>query len=101
MNFKTYLKESGGGAALSDQLASKLARANVPKEVITALRAAMAHSDVDPYAQTYAQAMTKSYEGYGVDGVKHQVMYLLLNLAKWKGDEARDSKKILRKWSSS
>lgn len=101
MRFKEYLEEakSGAGAAMSDELSVGLAKANVPKEVIDALRAAMLGAAANPYALTYAHAMTKSFNGYGVDGVKHQVMYMLGNLAAWKGDEAREAKKVLKKWT--
>lgn len=91
--------KKGAGAMMSNELSVGLAKANVPKEVIDALRKAIEEAAVDPYALSYAHGMTKSFNQYGVDGVKMQVMYLLNNLSKWKGEDARNAKKILNKWT--
>lgn len=46
-----------------------------------------------PYAQTYAKA------GIGMKGrvLKVQIVYVLCNLGGWKGEEARETKKKLKK----
>jgi len=88
----------GAGAVMSDELAVGLARANVPKEVIDAIRASMLGAAVDPYALSYAHRVTTAYDIYGVEGVKMQVAYILINAAKWKGEEARNAKKLLKRW---
>jgi len=98
MKVNELIESKGPGANLSDELYVALAKANVEKEVIDALRAAMTSASTNTYAMTYAHAMTMSYDRYGIDGVKTQVMYMLNNMASWKGEEARNAKKILKKW---
>lgn len=93
-------KQTGAGAMMSEELEVGLAKVKVPKEVIDALKLAMLHSDCDGYAQSYAHGMTTSFHQFGIPGVKFQVMYLLLNMGKWRGEDARNAKKLLRKWSS-
>jgi hypothetical protein len=98
--FINSLKESGGGALPSRELLAFLQANGVSEEVRQAITAAMKNSDVDPYAQSYAHSMTDSYEEYQLNGIKTQVLYMLGNMSKWKGDEARDAKKLLKKWAS-
>lgn len=98
MKVNELLEGKGPGANLSDELYVALAKAGVEKGVIDALRAAMAAASTNTFAMTYAHAMTMSFDRYGIDGVKTQVMYMLNNMASWKGEEARESKKILKKW---
>lgn len=94
--------ESGGGAMPSRELLAYLKGVGVSDDVVQALTKAMNHSDVDPYAQSYAHAMTQALDEYGEsDGlrsIKVQVMYMLNNMGQWKGEEAREAKKILKKW---
>lgn len=70
----------------------------VPSHIVAALKAAMQHSDCDRFAHSYSDAMTRSYVEHGLRGVKVQAMYLMNNMGKWNGEEARESKKILKKW---
>jgi hypothetical protein len=98
-------KNKGPGPMMSDELAVQLAKAKVPKEVIDALRIAMLNASVNTYALTYAHAMTKSFQSrgedgelFGIRGVQSQVMYMLNNMQAWKGEEARECKKILNRW---
>lgn len=51
-------------------------------------------------AQAYARGMTQSYMEFGIDGLKTQTQYLLINLSGWRGDEAREAKKTLKYWST-
>ena len=87
----------------SRQLLAYLKGNGVSDEIVRALTLAMNHSDVDPYAQSYAHAMTQALdefgETHGLQSIKTQVLYMLGNMAKWKGEEARESKKILKKWA--
>lgn len=82
-------------------LSAKLKKANVPDDVIDSLEKAVPGSiaSKDVSAITYARAMEKAFDQYGVDGLKSQVMYMLINLGKWQGEEARSCKKILKKWA--
>lgn len=94
------MAKSGAGAHVSIELEVALSK-ETSKEVIDALKIVMLHSDSNPYAQTYAHGMTRSLDEFGVHGVKVQTLYLLNNLQQWKGEDARNSKKILNKWSNS
>ena len=98
MKVNELIEGKGPGANLSDELYVALAKANVEKDVIDALRRAMAAASTNTYAMSYAHAMTKSFDQFGIDGVKFQVMYMLNNMGSWKGEEARNAKKILKKW---
>lgn len=84
-------------------LRAKLKAEGVAPDILTKLEEAVkvGLSVKDASAQAYAGAMELSFDQYGIEGVKHQVMYLLLYLGKWSGDEARACKKVLKKWSSS
>ena len=48
------------------------------------------------YAIAYCQAAQKSLDGYGEDGLKTQIIYVLNNLASWKGEKARAIKAELK-----
>jgi len=50
----------------------------------------------DPYAQTYARAAMTAAVQYGTEGLKMQVRYILGNVSQWKGEIARESKKVMR-----
>jgi hypothetical protein len=84
---------------MSEQLQAALTQAGLSFEVLHALRLAMHHAQDDPNAFAYAHGMTRAFLAYGVDGVKHQVLYLLINLDRWRGPTARATKAILRKWT--
>lgn len=59
--------------------------------VITALKEAKS-----PYAQTYLRALPLSYNEYGDDGVRVQLLYVLSNLQTYRGENAREIKKIFK-----
>lgn len=84
------------GIQMTAWLVAGLKDSGFTTEQIQALGAAMANSGVDPFAQSYAHGMVRAYSEFGPDGVKMQILYLLMNLSKWKGEEARESKKVLR-----
>lgn len=71
------------------------------KAIVTALNECK-----NPYAQTYLKALPLSAsegEALGVtaeEGVRTQLLYVISNMAGWRGDTARETKKILKKYSS-
>jgi hypothetical protein len=84
------------GVLLTQPLAQNLLRDGFTADQIKALTAAMVSSKVDIYAQSYALGMERAYSEYGVEGVKTNIIYLMLNLKRWNGEEARWAKKVLR-----
>jgi hypothetical protein len=67
-------------------------------ELRTAIETALRECK-DPYAQTYLQALPRSYEEYGEYGVGVQLLYCLNNMSTWRGETARETKKIFKKWA--
>jgi len=53
------------------------------------------------YALSYLNALDQAYVQYGIEGVKTQILYILNNLSWWRGPEAREAKKILKKFATS
>jgi len=49
----------------------------------------------DPYARSYLSAIPDSIEKYGSDGFRTQLLYVLNNMKTWRGDRAREVKKVL------
>ena len=85
------------------ELRAMLQANGVPNPVIDALLKAIAGANTtsDVSARIYANHMLLAYREYGIEGVVSQTMYLLLNLKRWQGEEAREAKKILNKWIKS
>jgi hypothetical protein len=52
----------------------------------------------DPYAQAYLDALDRSIEEGGVRGLRSQLLYVACNLNYWRGENARETKKIFKKW---
>ena len=50
----------------------------------------------DIYAQLYLGAITEAGVIYGEEGVKVQLLYILGNLQQWRGEEARQTKKVFK-----
>jgi len=50
----------------------------------------------NPYAQAYLKAIPDAVEHYGTDGFKTQLLYVMSNLAGWRGENARRCKGILK-----
>lgn len=70
--------------------------AEVQSNIDKAVQAGLSSSD--PSAKAYAGAVGRAFEDYGLEGLVTQLMYLLLNLRSWKGDEARATKAALNSW---
>jgi hypothetical protein len=89
-----------GGVVMSKTLQEKLRSIKVEEEVIEALKISMLHmtSEMSVSGWTYANAMERAFHEWGYTGIKMQVMYMLLYLKQWQGEEARQAKKILNKW---
>jgi hypothetical protein len=69
-------------------------------EEIAALELGMLNAthERDHVGWVYANAMEKAWDIHGMDGLKMQIAYMLLYLGKWHGPQARDCKKVLRKF---
>ena len=86
----THLKNAMREALLAD---------GVSPEIVGALEIAMAYApSASIEAGAYAHGMEAAYHSYGVEGVKTQVLYLLSNLARWRGDQARATKAVLKRF---
>lgn len=84
---------------LNHSFKMKLALDGVSSEVISSLESAVVNaSSACLEAGVYADHMETAYSLYGLDGVKTQVLYMLCNLRNWKGEEARNAKKVLNKF---
>ena len=58
----------------------------------------VAKNSNDPYAQTYINAIQQSIDEYGVRGLQTQLLYVACNLSYWRGENARQTKLIFKKW---
>ena len=87
------------GTKMSSRFKQDLLDGGVSTDVVEALRLAMENLASGP-GGAYAGAMETAFTEYGIEGVKHQVMYMLINAGSWKGESARLCKKVLKKWSS-
>ena len=58
----------------------------------------------DPYAQTYLRSIPESAEvgeqlcDSAEHGIRTQLLYVLSNMSHWKGETARETKMILKKY---
>lgn len=86
---------------MTDWLRAAMVKENVANTVINALETALKamRDSINPSAVAYAGSMDRAYAEFQLDGLKYQVMYLMINVADWKGEEAAAVKKVLRKWS--
>ena len=61
----------------------------------------------DPYAQAYLNAIPESFEvavqmgRSAIDGLKSQLLYAVCNMQSWRGLEAREAKKVIKKYANS
>ena len=90
-----------GGVQMTRTLRIGLVADGVPAAIVDALATAMLNAGVDRTAQVYANAMDDAFRDYQVHGVKTQVLYMLLNMSRWQGEQAKTAKKLLKKWSGS
>lgn len=97
MKIRLTLSES---AEPLGELKAMLIANGVAGEVVEALLSAIrgANTTSNTPAKVYANHMLLAYSEYGLPGIVSQVMYLLLNLKSWSGEEARQAKKTLNSW---
>ena len=50
------------------------------------------------YAQAYLKAIPDSIELAGSNGLEVQLLYVLNNMATWRGENAREAKKVMREY---
>ena len=55
----------------------------------------------NPYALSYLDATAKAIELEGVRALKVQLLYALNNMQGWRGQTAREVKKVLRTYANS
>lgn len=90
-----------GGISSTPVFEESLTKLGVSEEVIRALRRALVQATVERgSSHYYARSMPRAVDDYGMEGLKMQIQYLLLYLAQWQGEEARASKKVLRKFTT-
>ena len=77
---------------------TKLQTSPNAKEIVDAVLVAQRECK-DPYAQTYLQALPRSYEEYGREGVGVQLLYCLNNMQTWRGETARKTKVVFKKYA--
>ena len=53
-----------------------------------------------PYALTYIHAIPNAIEEYGGEGLQSQLNYVLANLNGWRGETAKESKAIIKKYAN-
>ena len=51
------------------------------------------------YVLTYIYGIPKAIEEYGGEGLQFQLEYVLANLTGWRGDKAKESKAIIKKYT--
>ena len=61
--------------------------------------AGQSKSDYAPYALTYIHAIPNAIEEYGGQGLRVQLNYVLANLNGWRGETAKESKAIIKKYA--
>ena len=52
----------------------------------------------DPIAQGYLSVLDECIELDGTYGLAFQLNYVMCNVSSWKGKQAKEVKKIIRKW---
>jgi len=71
---------------------------DLPTELLEAINIAIRECK-DPYAQTYLRNIDLAISEYGNEGLKTQLLYCLSNMQDWKGQTAREVKKVFKKFS--
>jgi len=66
------------------------------KELFNSIRIAKEECK-DNYALAYLNAINESGTLYGNNGIKTQLLYCLNNMQYWKGEKAREVKKVFKK----
>ena len=62
--------------------------------------AGQSKSSYAPYALTYIYAIPNAIEEYGGEGLQSQLEYVLANLNGWRGETAKESKAVIKKYAS-
>lgn len=85
---------------LDNEFASELRAFGISQQVIDSLRAAMENmtNQMHRTGYLYARDMRQALLDYGLSGVKQQTFCMLSFMRKWRGNEARHHKNVLRKW---
>ena len=55
----------------------------------------------NPAAKAYLNALPEAVEEYGSKGFYVQLLYVSVNLATWRGDNAREAKKVIKEYLKS
>lgn len=50
------------------------------------------------YAQQYLDTIESAIDTDGTEGLKVQLLYILENSKGWRGEQAREVKKFIKKW---
>lgn len=84
-----------------DSFRLKLEKAGVFVGVISAVLAivAVGPSLKDSSARAYARSMEQAFDEYGLEGLKTQIAYFLINARGWRDGEAVAYKKVLSKFT--
>jgi hypothetical protein len=92
-------QDEQGHLIMADAFAQELLELGVTSDIIDALMSMLFNvPKTSTVGWTYAEALGRAFSEYGLDGVTSQVGYILLYLTGWQGEEAREAKKILRRW---
>lgn len=87
---------------MTDGLKTKLEDAGVEPNIVSAIKAMLENAKPAFRAGwVYAKAVEKSFDQFGVPGIKMQIAYALLYFHSWRGAQARACKKELNKWATS
>lgn len=73
-------------------------RVNDTEELARAIETARIECKA-PYAQAYLQAIPEASVLYGKEGLGVQLLYCLNNMGTWRGETARQTKKVFKKWA--
>lgn len=68
------------------------------QELINAIETARKECK-DPYAQSYLRAMPTAESAYGDEGIGMQLLYCLDNMSGWRGENARATKLVFKKYA--
>ena len=61
--------------------------------------AGQSKSYLAPYALTYIHAIPNAIAEYGGHGLQSQLNYVLANLNGWRGETAKESKAVIKKYA--
>ncbi len=90
-----------------ENISPTLKARRIPDDVIAALYQVLRWSEMNSnkmpaaYAAAYLREIDRAglFSQNYIDGFKTQILYVLSNLGGWRGEEARQSKKILKDYT--